>query len=161
EIKIRQLMSHLEFEVELETALGCAILPCDPPSLRGDSDGTADPDLGALVGALAVDSACNADDAQGEARQSDALRAICCSRGSMAMLDLRSRIERAAAVDANACVYGESGTKIAGIIHALSNRRNGPLITFDCATAPEGLAESQLFGHVRGAFPGGVENREG
>jgi len=83
---------------------------------------------------------------------------------SKQMQDLFVRIEKAAAGDANVCIYGESGTGkelIARAIHAISDRRNGPLITFDCAAVPDGLAESQLFGHVRGAFTGAIENREG
>ena len=83
---------------------------------------------------------------------------------SKQILDVFARIEKAAAGDANVCIWGESGTGkelIARAIHAISDRRNGPLITFDCTAVPEGLAESQLFGHVRGAFTGAIENREG
>jgi DNA-binding NtrC family response regulator len=83
---------------------------------------------------------------------------------SKQILEVFARIEKAAAGDANVCIYGESGTGkelIARAIHAISTRRNGPLITFDCTAVPEGLAESQLFGHVRGAFTGAIEHREG
>jgi DNA-binding NtrC family response regulator len=83
---------------------------------------------------------------------------------SKAIKDVFARVEKAAAGDANVCIYGESGTGkelIARAIHVISDRRNGPLVTFDCAAVPEGLAESQLFGHVRGAFTGAIENRDG
>jgi DNA-binding NtrC family response regulator len=83
---------------------------------------------------------------------------------SKQMLDVFARVEKAARGDANVCVYGESGTGkelIARAIHAISDRRRGPLVTFDCAAVPESLAESQLFGHVRGAYTGAIENRDG
>jgi DNA-binding NtrC family response regulator len=80
------------------------------------------------------------------------------------LLELFSRIEKVAAVDANVCICGESGTGkelIARAIHHASPRRDRPLITLDCTTIPEGLMESHLLGHVRGAFTGAVEQREG
>jgi two-component system, NtrC family, response regulator HydG len=83
---------------------------------------------------------------------------------SRPMLEVFSRLEKASAGDANVCIYGESGTGkelIARAIHARSHRQHGPLVTFDCAAVPESLAESQLFGHVRGAFTGAIAHRDG
>jgi two-component system, NtrC family, response regulator AtoC len=83
---------------------------------------------------------------------------------SARLLDLFARIEKVAAGDANVCICGESGTGkelIARAIHYASPRRNRPLITLDCTTIPDGLMESHLLGHVKGAFTGAVEQREG
>ena len=80
------------------------------------------------------------------------------------LLDILTRIEKVATGDANVCVYGESGTGkelIARAIHYASPRRDRPLITLDCTTIPEGLMESHVLGHVKGAFTGAVEHREG
>ncbi len=83
---------------------------------------------------------------------------------SPAILEIFSRIETVATRDVNVCIYGESGTGkelIARAIHAASLRRDRPFITLDCTAIPEGLMESHLFGHVRGAFTGAVAHREG
>ncbi len=80
------------------------------------------------------------------------------------MREIFSRIEKVAAGDANVCIHGESGTGkelIARAIHYASPRRDKPLITLDCTTIPEGLMESHLLGHVKGAFTGAVEHRDG
>ncbi len=80
------------------------------------------------------------------------------------LLEIFSRIEKVAAGDANVCVSGESGTGkelIARAIHYASPRSDRPLITLDCTTIPEGLMESHVLGHVRGAFTGAIEHRQG
>src|SRR3989454_2777357 len=80
------------------------------------------------------------------------------------MAEIFARIDKVAVGDVNVCIHGESGTGkelIARAIHYASPRRDRPLITLDCTTIPEGLMESHLFGHVRGAFTGATEHREG
>jgi two-component system, NtrC family, response regulator AtoC len=83
---------------------------------------------------------------------------------SKQILELFSKIERVGSGDANVCIHGESGTGkelVARAIHQISGRRDRPFVTLDCTTIPEGLMESQLFGHARGAFTGAVDEREG
>jgi two-component system response regulator GlrR len=71
---------------------------------------------------------------------------------------------QAASTDAGMAIYGESGVGkelIAKIVHLNSKRQEGPFIVVNCGAFPEGLLENELFGHVKGAFTGAVENREG
>ena len=73
-------------------------------------------------------------------------------------------LERAAEVDVPVLIVGETGTgksHLAHLLHAKSARRAGPFVTVNCAGIPEGLFESELFGHRRGAFTGAVESRAG
>jgi two-component system, NtrC family, response regulator AtoC len=72
--------------------------------------------------------------------------------------------QRAAPTDLTILVEGESGTGkevLARAIHRLSSRRDGPLIPVNAAAIPEGLLESELFGHERGAFTGAIRARPG
>ena len=69
-----------------------------------------------------------------------------------------------AATDVTILIQGESGTGkelMAKFIHAQSKRHTTPIITINCAALPESLAESELFGHIKGAFTGATSNQLG
>jgi PAS domain S-box-containing protein len=73
-------------------------------------------------------------------------------------------VAEVASTDSTVLIYGETGTGkelIARAIHASSLRKDGPLITVNCAAIPETLMESEFFGHEKGAFTGATQRREG
>ena len=83
---------------------------------------------------------------------------------SQAMRQLRDQVAMAAPTNGRVLIYGENGTGkelVARTIHALSRRRHATFVEVNCAAIPEELIESELFGHVRGAFTGAVADRRG
>ncbi len=83
---------------------------------------------------------------------------------SNAMRAISKKIDRIASTDISILIQGETGTGkelIAREIHARSDRHGKPFISINCGAIPENLLESELFGHVRGAFTGALSNRIG
>ena len=83
---------------------------------------------------------------------------------SAAMLEVFKSIGLAAAMDAPVLIVGESGTGkelVAAALHRHSSRAAGPLIRVNCGALPDGLVESELFGHEKGAFTGADRQKPG
>jgi PAS domain S-box-containing protein len=108
------------------------------------------------------------------ARKEDRMRILLQTRGrerlghiigrNPKMQEIFELIQVVAKSDVTVLIQGESGTGkelVASTIHSLSHRRGGPFIRVSCAALPESLLESELFGHVRGAFTGAIKDKPG
>src|ERR1041385_9200284 len=83
---------------------------------------------------------------------------------SKTWLDVLRLVETVAPTDSTVLIQGESGTGkeiIARYIHELSVRSEGPFLSINCGALPEGLLESELFGHVKGSFTGAIKDKLG
>jgi DNA-binding NtrC family response regulator len=83
---------------------------------------------------------------------------------SSAMRSVFDALNRLSVTDVTLTLVGETGTGkdvLANTVHALSSRRAGPFVVFDCGAVAPNLAESELFGHERGSFTGAVAGRAG
>ncbi|HEV8246190.1 MAG TPA: sigma-54 dependent transcriptional regulator, partial [Polyangiaceae bacterium] len=83
---------------------------------------------------------------------------------SAAMNALRSRVRQAASSDVTILLVGETGTGkelLARLVHASGPRRHGPIVVVNCAAIPDSLADSELFGHIKGSFSGALQSHRG
>jgi transcriptional regulator with GAF, ATPase, and Fis domain len=83
---------------------------------------------------------------------------------SAAMRNILTQVIKVAATDSTVLICGESGTGkelVASSIHEHSSRKNKPFIKINCVAIPEGLLESELFGHEKGSFTGAIEQKKG
>jgi transcriptional regulator with GAF, ATPase, and Fis domain len=80
------------------------------------------------------------------------------------MMEVFRKVQKVAGTDINVLITGETGTGkelIARELHRLSGRAEGPFITVNCGAIPENLMESEMFGHIKGAFTGAIASRPG
>lgn len=83
---------------------------------------------------------------------------------SPSMTKLKDLLQRLSGSSANVLVLGESGVgkeRIARLLHENGSSRKGPFVVVDCGSTPPGILESELFGHVKGAFTNAVKDKKG
>ena len=83
---------------------------------------------------------------------------------SKAFVDVLRLAEQVAPTDSTVLILGQSGTGkevVSRYIHELSERNDGPFFSINCGALPEGLLESELFGHLKGSFTGAVRDKQG
>jgi len=101
---------------------------------------------------------------ENQALRADADRRQIMVGDSPVMAELRAQVALAAPTNGRVLIQGENGTGkelVARSLHALSRRSVGPFVDVNCTAMPEELIESELFGHVRGAFTGAMHDRPG
>ena len=94
----------------------------------------------------------------------EAAAPVLITAGAGAMGDVLALIEQVAPTETSVLITGESGTGkelVARLIHSRSNRKFGPFVAVNCGALAEGVLESELFGHEKGAFTGAVARRHG
>ncbi|MGA4596951.1 nitric oxide reductase transcriptional regulator NorR [Escherichia marmotae] len=119
---------------------------------------------GALSNALLIEQLESQNMLPGHAVPFEAVEEMQMIGLSPGMTQLKKEIEIVAASDLNVLISGETGTGkelVAKAIHEASPRAVNPLVYLNCAALPESVAESELFGHVKGAFTGAISNRSG
>jgi PAS domain S-box-containing protein len=112
-----------------------------------------------ILDQAANEESLSADDGPPSDDERDGIVSTCASMRAVSKL-----IDKVAHADATVLVTGESGTGkelVARAVHRRSARTNAPFVVVNCGAIPENLIESELFGHVRGAFTGAVSDRPG
>ena len=83
---------------------------------------------------------------------------------SRSMREIFKKIDKVAKTDVTVLIEGETGTGkelVAAELHRRSSRKDGPFVVINCGAIPENLLESELFGHIKGAFTGAIATRDG